>query len=379
MPRRKFTENLNYLQFFSFEVLDYFDSICTDENYEWIVKYFDVLMKEENESAKKFNKHHIRPVFTFKDDNHKNRKETKSLADNFKKNLIKLSINNHIKAHNYLRLIFIDNEDARKAILFLCNKRNIEYLTEDEIDEIAKIIEECSKENKTDEERKQYYKEWKTKNKEKFNDYYKSYNKNYYKKNREKILNESKEYRKTHEEKIKIYKEEHKEEIKNTHDEWVKTHQEEIKIYNENHKEENSMKQKEYYKNNKEKIIKKSKEYRDSHKKECSERAKKYYENNKDKISKRKKIYRNEHKEELAKKNKEYRETHKEELKQYSKEYHEKNKEKILEKTEKYNNLSCYDPKQNNFCTMNALNHRKHRNKELYKDVIPSQCVIKES
>ena len=43
MLREKFTENSIYLQFFSFEVLDYFDSICTDENYKWIVKYFNVL------------------------------------------------------------------------------------------------------------------------------------------------------------------------------------------------------------------------------------------------------------------------------------------------------------------------------------------------
>ena len=81
MLREKFTENLNYSQFFSFEVLDYFNSICTDENYEWIVKYFNVLMKEENKTAEKFNNHHIRPAFTFRDDNHKNRKETKSLAN----------------------------------------------------------------------------------------------------------------------------------------------------------------------------------------------------------------------------------------------------------------------------------------------------------
>ena len=71
MLREKFTENLNYSQFFSFEVLDYFDSICTDENYEWIVKYFDVLMKEENKTAEKFNMHHIRPCFSFKDKEHK--------------------------------------------------------------------------------------------------------------------------------------------------------------------------------------------------------------------------------------------------------------------------------------------------------------------
>ena len=69
--REKFTENLNYLQFFSFEVLDYFDSICTDENYEWIVKYFDVITKDENKTSKKYNRHHIKPCCTFKDENHK--------------------------------------------------------------------------------------------------------------------------------------------------------------------------------------------------------------------------------------------------------------------------------------------------------------------
>ena len=100
MLREKFTENSIYLQFFSFEVLDYFDSICTDENYKWIVKYFNVLMKKENKTAEKFNDHHIKPAFTFRDDNHKNRKETKSLANEVNGNIIRLSVQNHIKAQN---------------------------------------------------------------------------------------------------------------------------------------------------------------------------------------------------------------------------------------------------------------------------------------
>ena len=99
MPRKKFTENLIYLQFFSFEVLNYFDSICTDENYEWIVKYFDVLMKEENKTAEKFNLHHIRPCCTFKTNTRNKRIKTKPLADKFNGNLIKLSIYNHVFAH----------------------------------------------------------------------------------------------------------------------------------------------------------------------------------------------------------------------------------------------------------------------------------------
>ena len=71
MLREKFTENLNYSRFFSFEVLNYFDSICTDENYKWIVKYFDILMKYENKNAEKYNKtknpfHHGRVIFAQK-------------------------------------------------------------------------------------------------------------------------------------------------------------------------------------------------------------------------------------------------------------------------------------------------------------------------
>lgn len=92
MLKEKFTNNLIYSQFFSFEVLDYFDSITTDENYEWIMKYFNILMKNDNVSAEKFEIHHIRPCCTFKDETHKVRKETKPLADKFNGNIIKLSI-----------------------------------------------------------------------------------------------------------------------------------------------------------------------------------------------------------------------------------------------------------------------------------------------
>ena len=38
MLKEKFTENLIYSQFFSFEVLEYFDSIATEENVNWIEK-----------------------------------------------------------------------------------------------------------------------------------------------------------------------------------------------------------------------------------------------------------------------------------------------------------------------------------------------------
>ena len=115
MIKYKFTEDLIYSQCFSFEVLDYFDSITTEENFEWIEKYFNVLMKDENETAEKFNIHHIRPCCTFKDEEHKNRIETKPLADNFNGNLIKLSVYNHLFAHFYLWKIF-NIQDTKKSI-----------------------------------------------------------------------------------------------------------------------------------------------------------------------------------------------------------------------------------------------------------------------
>ena len=233
MLREKFTENLNYSQFFSFEVLDYFNSICTDENYEWIVKYFNVLMKEENKTAEKFNNHHIRLAFTFRDDNHKNRKETKSLANEVNGNIIRLSVQNHIKAHNYLRFIFkntIYEGYARSAIYIICRKRNVENFTESEIDEIAKIIEDCAKENKTKEERKQYDKQW-------------------YLENRDRLLERGKAYAEANKEKRSANGKKWYKENKERHDAWQKE-------WNNNHKEERKESSRKWRENNRDNIRK---------------------------------------------------------------------------------------------------------------------------
>lgn len=155
MLGEKFTENSNYSQFFSFEVLNYFDSICTDENYEWIVKYFKTLMTEENKTAEKFNMHHIRPCCTFKDKNHKNRKETQKLGDEFKGNVIKVSIYNHLLGHYYLWKIF-NNYDLKTSFQRMCGtylqNDNINNLDEEKLKFIAKLQEECFKKNLTREE-----------------------------------------------------------------------------------------------------------------------------------------------------------------------------------------------------------------------------------
>ena len=132
---------------FSEEVLSYFESIRTKENSVWIDKYFKVLGDESNLSAEKYNDHHIRPIFAFKDENHKNRKETKYLGDEFNGNIIKLSIYNHLFAHYYLWKIF-DNRDSKVAFQRMCGQgKYVDNLTEKELKEIAKLKEDCAKKN----------------------------------------------------------------------------------------------------------------------------------------------------------------------------------------------------------------------------------------
>ena len=74
---------------------------------EQIDKYFNALRDESNLSAKKYNTHHIKPCFTFKDKTHSSREETEPLANKMKENLIKVSIYNHIKAHYFLKYSII--------------------------------------------------------------------------------------------------------------------------------------------------------------------------------------------------------------------------------------------------------------------------------
>lgn len=142
---------------FSKEILNLINSWYTNENKIWIDKYLSILSDDSNINCTKFNVHHIIPAFLFKNENCKNRKSTQILADSLNENRIKLSISNHIKAHNYLRLIFPNNHNARMAVYISCGKINIENLTESEINEIAKIIEDCSKTNQTKEEKKRIY------------------------------------------------------------------------------------------------------------------------------------------------------------------------------------------------------------------------------
>ena len=299
MLKEKFTENEVYSQFFSFEVLDYFDSITIDENYEWIKKYFDILMNNENINAEKFNTHHIRPCCTFKDKEHKNRKQTLSLANEFNKNLIKLSIYNHFFAHFYLWKIFND-KDSKIAFQRMCGQgKYIDNLTEYELKDVARLKEECAKTNRTKEESLKIKKLWNEKNP----NYYKNYNN----KNHDKIVEQRKETYLLNRNKI-------------------------------------LKQQSEYYKNNTEIILKRNHDY---------------YERNQEKILEQKRNYIKINHEKIL---------------EYKADYRKKNHNKITE----FNAQICYDPIKNDYPKFGALQSRKERNKELYKEINLRDYILSE-
>ena len=156
MPRRNSTTEIKEGKVvFSKEILEYFESIRTEENSAWVDKYFEYLSDEENLTAEKYNIHHIRPCFSFKDKTHRTRKETEPLADKVEGNIIKLSIYNHILVHYFLWKIY-DNRDSKNTMQRMCGEgKYIDGLTERELKEIARLKEDCAKTNQTEEERKE--------------------------------------------------------------------------------------------------------------------------------------------------------------------------------------------------------------------------------
>ena len=136
-----------------------------EKNSKWIKKYINILSDSSNETAKKFEKHHIIPCFSFKDETHKNRSQTEPLANKIEGNLIKLSYYNHIIAHYCLWKIF-DTWESRNVVQQRCGTKDIETLSESQIKKIAKIQEECAKENMTEEEYREHAKKYREENKE---------------------------------------------------------------------------------------------------------------------------------------------------------------------------------------------------------------------
>ena len=266
---------------FSQEIIDYFENLRNEKTSEWIDKYFEVLSDKNNLISEKYNIHHIRPCCTFKDKEHKNRKQTQKLADKFNGNLIKLSIYNHFFAHYYLWKIF-NNRDCKLGFRRMCGQSNFtDNLTENELKEIAKLQEDCAKTNKTEKEIKERKRNYAIKYREENKNDLKQSKHNYYINNMEHEKNRAKENRLKRIDEVREYDRER------------------------------------YYKN----------------KEKNSEKRKQHYLENRD---------------------------------------------EILEKQKARSNQKCYDPKENNFCSLQALQKRKRKDKEKYKDVNPKDCIIKE-
>ena len=375
---------------FSKEILDYFESIRTEENSEWINKYFEILSDLSNFDAKKFNIHHIRPVFSFKDENHKNRKEAKGLADEFNENRIKLSIYNHILAHYCLWKIF-NNWDSKHAVHQLCDINDCEILTETEIKEIARIKEDCTKENVTEEETKEYQKNYRKVNKERLNEYSKNYCeinneelkrkwKEYYYKHRDKYLEEKRNYNYTNSKEIS----------------------ERNKLRRKNNPEKFRKQQRDFYEKHRDKILNKEKIKR-------SVLCYDYMQHNFCTLSalysrkyKNKELYNDVNPSEyilrftpytqqiplilikplfVIKNNEndieEQKRINKIKRAKRAKEYRKNNKEIVLEREKKFRSKLCFDPIKNNFCKLTALKGRKRSHDDLYKNINPIEWVLK--
>lgn len=283
----------------------------------------------------------------FKDEEHKNRKETLPLGNKFKGNIIKLSVYNHLLAHYCLWKIY-GNWDSKNSIQKMCGqKQYIDNLTENELKEIAKLKQECAKKNQTEEERKEYEKQYKEEK---------------YKINKEKISERQKEYDNAFcydpinntpctRNALNLRKRNNKEKYKNVVvSECLISEEDYLKL--------------------KEEISKKKKEEKKLY-------NKKWYENNKEQHAKTGKLWYEKNKDELFKKRKIYRKNNKENISKRGKEYYKNNKEEISEKHKKYNNQLCIDPTNGTKCTYSALNERKKRHAEKYKNVNPKDCIIK--
>ena len=139
---------------------------------------------------------------------------------------------------------------------------------------------------------------------------------------------------------------------KNQTEEEMKEKQKEYRM-SERGKESQRKRSAKYNNSHKELMSKRKKKYRETHKEEISQYWSEYYKNNKEQVDKTRKKYRDEHKEDYQKYNHEY--------------------------SEKYFKQVCYDPIKNDYPTLGALRGRIYNHKELYKNIIPTECIIEEN
>ena len=177
------------------EVLSYFKSWETEENFEYIKRYKEVLLDSSNLVDDEFDIHHIIPAFIFADETHTTRNEMLSVADNIEGERIRLSHNNHILAHYFIWKIFPNEEKARRAVYMMLGKvKNFKNITENEIKLLNEIHSECKQTNLTEKEIKErdvlYSRNYQKNNKEKVS----ATKKKYYYENRDDISKKRKKH-----------------------------------------------------------------------------------------------------------------------------------------------------------------------------------------
>ncbi len=103
-----------------------------------------------------------------------------------------------------------------------------------------------------------------------------------------------------------------------------------------------------------------------------------YYIKNRNRELERIRNYRKDNIEKIRKYDRERSKKNKEQILKRMKIYYEINHDERLEKQKKHQNQICIDPIEKDKCTLQALQKRKRKNKDLYKDIIPKDCIIKD-
>lgn len=160
-------------------------------------------------------------------------------------------------------------------------------------------------------------------------------------------------------------------------EERLKKKKESDKNYHNKNKKNINLKQKLRYQFNKKDRLEKARKYRKLNKTKILEYDKKRYILHKVEKTQYKKIWYNKNKEVILANHKNYYKTHKDKIFKYKKEWDKNNKEKISTYNKKYNNQTCYDPIKKDKCGLHALQTRKRRHSDLYKDINPKDCIIK--
>jgi hypothetical protein len=218
----------------------------------------------------------------------------------------------------------------------------------------------------TEEEKKEYKKDWREENKEELQEYFKEYRE----KNKEEIS-----------EKAKTYREKYKERVKLRKAKFYKKNRDKIaiqqKIFYQAYKAKILAKNKDYSVKNKEKLRMSNKVYREKNKEKLVAYRKKYYQKNIVEFKKKLAKYRTEHKDARVIYDKQYREKNKESIALYKKKHYQKNKHIIAKKQSEYYEEHKDERHNYNTSYYNDNKEKLNTNVKKYNDEHKEELIIK--